>query len=142
MDSRKPLIYKEICYHCHGSGIVEADGYSCPTCGGSGEVSAYMEEERPGVPVLTPPPDAALPGSEELAEALAEISAAGLGAVAEGLRLHISDLTRRQAKIEALESELRNIAYAKRSNFTDCYEFMLWAQSRAQHTLESTEVKP
>jgi len=47
-----------------------------------------------------------------------------------------------QAKIEALESELRNIAYAKRSNFTDCYEFMLWAQSRARHTLESTEVKP
>ena len=47
-----------------------------------------------------------------------------------------------QAKIEALESELRNIAYAKRSNFTDYYEFMLWAQSRARHTLESTEVKP
>ena len=117
------------CPHCDGWFFPE-EGVSlddCPKCGRTVEV---------------PPAPAPLPGSEELAEALAEISAAGLGAVAEGLRLHISDLTRRQAKIEALESELRNIAYAKRSNFTDCYEFMLWAQSRAQHTLESTEVKP
>jgi hypothetical protein len=42
-----------------------------------------------------------LTGSEELAEALAEISAAGLGAVAEGLRLHIKGLTRRLAEAEA-----------------------------------------
>ena len=51
-------------------------------------------------------------------------------------------LVARATRTLAMESELRNIANAKMRNFTDYHEFMLWAQSRARHTLESTEVKP
>ena len=76
------------CHHCDFLFYPE-EGVSldnCPVCGRTVEVK---------------PAPAPLPGSEELAEALAEISAAGFGGVAEGMRLHISDLTRRLADAEA-----------------------------------------
>ena len=47
------------------------------------------------------PAPAPLPESDDVAEALAEISAAGLKGVAVGLRLHIKGLTRRLAEAEA-----------------------------------------
>lgn len=95
MDSRKPLTAGEI-------EELKEEIRTMPHKEFFGEnLQPLVDDHSRLLSLLTPPPDAAVREAVELAEALAEISAAGLGAVAEGLRLHISDLTRRLAGAEA-----------------------------------------
>ena len=104
------MVKRVVCQNCECSFFPE-DGVSlddCPKCGRTVEVK---------------PAPAPLPGSEELAEALAEISAAGFGGVAEGMRLHITDLTRRLAEVEAeRDSEQRWASkYAQESHAAEAH---------------------
>ena len=63
----------------------------------------------------------ALPESEDVAEALAEISAAGLKGVAVGLRAHISDLTHRLAEAEAENGRFAEMLESSVSDWRKLY---------------------
>lgn len=107
MESKRVM-----CPHCDGWFFPE-EGVSlddCPVCGRTVEVKPAP---APGATCKESLQVHALPESEDVAEALAEISAAGLKGVAVGLRLHIKGLTLRLAEAEQEACEALAGAHAE-----------------------------
>ena len=77
---------------------------TCATCNGGSRYHPPKPAPAPGATCKESLQVRVLPESDDVADALAEISAAGLGAVADGLHHHISDLTLRLAEAEEISA--------------------------------------
>lgn len=119
-----------LCWRC---GEIEPHGMDCG-CPGDPCYGLHHDHIADATQKVQPAP-APLPGSEELAEALAEISAAGLDAVAKGLRLYISDLTRRLAEAEAGNGRFADMLGSSVVDWRKLYAEERAERVRIQHIL-------